>query len=635
MRAIPLWRNGFLFAMLNHFFAISLLVLVSCLFSAEASGDLDQHETWLKLNSYERMAGGWHSHIKNAEYFIADNGPTDPAAELTAFINLAEQSRTKPEAAKIFCRYPARIVFLKRQKIKALLGEDICADSENARLIENVNSISLIFADGYFGNPASYYGHVLLKLNGDETPKEGDVGLLDMAINYGAKVPPNENALVYIGKGVFGFYKGSFQTNGFFLNTVQYADRQSRDFWAYDLALSDEEAKHIARRAIEWKRAKFDYYFFGDNCAHRVRNLIEETIDRPVANDNGIWMSPMQVLTGVSKVRLDGMNPLVKNIRYLPATRTKLFAILTSLDGQSLNALIEFLDGDDTRLLGLTQREQKKALMAADLHLRQIISDREAKAKTGSQLDVLKERRQQVLLSLLRLRSVASDVQRPPTPSSPHLSGRHGTALSLGAVYSKAHGSIEKIIIRPAYTDYLANDIGKIPDSTLYMGKIHLTRVNQTLRLEQLTFIEVENLRTVKVDSRFDPGRVWHLSARIARDDFAPKAPLLAHFALGIGYNRLLGRRANAYVMVKANARESSARFDKFFPSAELGLITGIGEATKLAITQKWKMKNDQTYASTAELRLRTAVSDKLDLGFSYEQTAEDERSSISLSRHF
>jgi hypothetical protein len=625
--------------MFKFFFDILLLLIISWRFSAEASENFYQHQTWLKLSGYYRIADGWHSHIKNADYFIANNGSIDPAAELAAFINLAERSRFSREAAKIFCRYPARAAFLKQQKIIAHSAEDTCADSDNSRLIKGVNSISLIFADGYFGNPASYYGHVLLKLNGDSILKAGDAGLLDIAINYGANVPPNENAITYIGKGVFGFYTGSFQTNKFFLNTVQYADQQSRDFWIYDLALSPEQAKHIARRVIEWKRAEFDYYFFGDNCAHRVRDLIEETINRPVANDNGIWMMPMQVLTGVSKVRTDSMGPLVKSIRYLPATKTKLFAILTSFNRKSLAALDKFLDGDDTLLASLSQRDQKKALIAADLHLRQLISDREAKAKTKTETDdrlnALKERRQQVLLSLLKLRNIASEIPVPPVPTNPHLSGRHGTALSLGLTYSKAHGAVQAATIRPAYTDYLANDIGKIPDSTLHMGQIHLTRVNQITRLERLTFIEIENLRAAKVDRRFDPGRVWHLSAGIARDNYVLGEPLLAFFSLGIGYNRLLGPRANFYAMAKGNVGESSARFDTFSPSTELGLITGFGEATKIAITQKWKMKNDETYDSKTDFRLRTAVSANLDLGFSYEYAAEDRRLSISFLRYF
>ena len=121
----------------------------------------------------------------------------------------------------------------------------------------------------------------------------------------------------------------------------------------------------------------------------------------------------------------------------------------------------------------------------------------------------------------------------------------------------------------------------------------------------------------------------------MARDEFAPDAPLRLYGSLGIGRNWLLGRRTNTYVMAKANAEESSSRFDKFFPSAELGVITSIGNATKLAITQKWKMKNDDTYASTTGLGLRTVVSDKLDLGLSYERTADDERSSINFLRHF
>ena len=54
-----------------------------------------------------------------------------------------------------------------------------------------------------------------------------------------------------------------------------------------------------------------------------------------------------------------------------------------------------------------------------------------------------------------------------------------------------------------------------------------------------------------------------------------------------------------------------------------------------MAITQKWRMKDDETYDSTTDFRLRSAVSANLDLGFSYEYTPEDKRLSISFLRYF
>ena len=102
--------------MFKFFFDILLLLIISWRFSAEASENFYQHQTWLKLSGYKRIADGWHSHIKNADYFIANNGSIDPAAELGAFIDLAERSRFNLEAAKIFCRYPARAAFSSNRK---------------------------------------------------------------------------------------------------------------------------------------------------------------------------------------------------------------------------------------------------------------------------------------------------------------------------------------------------------------------------------------------------------------------------------------------------------------------------------------------------------------------------------------
>jgi hypothetical protein len=69
----------------------------------------------------------------------------------------------------------------------------------------STHSASLIFASGYLGNPASMFGHVFLKFNG-----ESEDGLLDNTFSYGAKVPDNENKLVYITKGILGGYQGKF-----------------------------------------------------------------------------------------------------------------------------------------------------------------------------------------------------------------------------------------------------------------------------------------------------------------------------------------------------------------------------------------------------------------------------------------
>jgi len=68
----------------------------------------------------------------------------------------------------------------------------------------NVSSVSLVYATGYLGNPASYYGHVLLKINSDG---DTQTALEDQAINFGAIIPDNEGMVSYILKGLMGGYE--------------------------------------------------------------------------------------------------------------------------------------------------------------------------------------------------------------------------------------------------------------------------------------------------------------------------------------------------------------------------------------------------------------------------------------------
>ena len=49
-------------------------------------------------------------------------------------------------------------------------------------------------------NPASVFGHALLKLNTDQA--DDRAGLFDLTVNYGALVPENESAVQYIINGI-------------------------------------------------------------------------------------------------------------------------------------------------------------------------------------------------------------------------------------------------------------------------------------------------------------------------------------------------------------------------------------------------------------------------------------------------
>ena len=590
---------------------MSKLLFLFILFSifvvhASAQTDLATHPEWLFLNAYKAKGEQWESDIRNDDFFISKTGRTNPQAELEAFINLAKAAETDQKKRQHLCKYPARLDFLK-------MPDGLCANTETGRLISNTESISLIFADGFFGNPASYYGHVLLKLNSKTKPQQGEFGLLDTSINYGAHIPQNENIINYLTKGIFGYYRASFQPNDFFLNTVQYADLQARDFWAYDLNLTRKQALYIARRAIELQTADFDYFFFGDNCAHRIRDLLREATGQEIATDNGAWFIPMQLIRGVANTNLTSGKPLVSKVRYLPSSRNRLLAQLAVLSSEQQNQLIKLLDGMPVTDISLEPTHRKQILVAADTHLRNNIIVLNRKEEDKAQLQKQQAVRQSVLLDLIGLQQTKIDDIKPNTPPLPHVSGRNGTALFLTALNDNDGKSGAELTLRPAYTDHLAPDIGKISNSTLHMGLVQIRQSNNTVRLDHLTFVEVENLTTAPIDKRFAPGRVWSISTGLTRNGMRANAPLVSYLSAGIGKDVSWGK-FHSYAIVFAHAGEQDVLFNKLSGGAKAGLILRVNDHLKGALTSEWREKRNGAFYHHTKLAFRAVLSSNVDI---------------------
>ena len=60
-----------------------------------------------------------------------------------------------------------------------------CQNFNDWTFSNSVQSISMIYASGFLGNPATFYGHTLLKLNSRRTTNQ--TKLMDQSINYGIK----------------------------------------------------------------------------------------------------------------------------------------------------------------------------------------------------------------------------------------------------------------------------------------------------------------------------------------------------------------------------------------------------------------------------------------------------------------
>src|SRR5262249_7729129 len=108
------------------------------------------------------------------------------------------------------CTFPARYRWLKEQ-----LGfePDRLADETCDRFIAwktalQPQSATFIFASYFISNPASAFGHTLIRF--DKAERGEGERLLDYAVNFAAAVPDDENGFVYAYNGLFGGYRGYF-----------------------------------------------------------------------------------------------------------------------------------------------------------------------------------------------------------------------------------------------------------------------------------------------------------------------------------------------------------------------------------------------------------------------------------------
>ena len=306
--------------------------------------DLAEHPTWLQLLHYEQG----QSVILTDDFFLSPEGRSNPKAELAATIKgyFSPWSGTGDEHPR--CRFPARYFWLSQHLPLPdyRLREPRCHGLERWALLDRVKSVSLLLISGYFGNPASTFGHALLKLNTDA--EDDRQGLFDLTLNYGALVPENENVLRYIARGLFGGYKAGFSDRYFYTQDLVYSRTEFRDIWDYRLDLSDEQRILLILHIWEIVGKKFDYFFLEKNCAYRLAELVDLVLEEDLLRNSHPWYIPEELfhsLKDIDQARHQRGEPrLIESVRYIPSSQRKLYHQLQLLSPQErevLNAIVQ------------------------------------------------------------------------------------------------------------------------------------------------------------------------------------------------------------------------------------------------------------------------------------------------------
>ncbi|MBD3652349.1 DUF4105 domain-containing protein [Kangiella sp.] len=608
-----------------------LLCLLTFQIMAQANEQLSEQElnqlshsrTWLNLLHYEEDSSspsGFTSAIHNPAFFISNSGKTEPQQELIATIDAFTGDSSQAQLKQYHCQFPARLLWLRTQLGNDFAKEKIlngCEEYREWTRQGSINSISIVYATGYLGNPASFYGHTLLKFNSSEENK--NTHLLDSSLNYGAIVPDNENPVVYILKGLFGGYDAGFTQIEFYFHEGNYGEGELRDMWEYELNLSQNEVDLLVAHSWEVLRKEYTYYFLKENCAYRMAELFSIIDGLDVVPDGQFWTYPQDVVQLLPSLERNG-EKIVKDIYKYPSRQTRLYNKYSQLsfdEKKHVEAAI-----DSTSYLNSTNFESlstqgKHRVLDTLLDYYQIIEDSEEEQANKAY--------QAVLSARFKVEKGQSNFEKKYNKQSGPHSGRKPSLISLGTVNHEAWGQYETIRLRPAYYDSLDASSAHIGFSQLSMGELGLIHHDGSYALDYLDVINIQSINSKATGLPQDGGSPWNLRVGWERDTFSCIDCSLFKIQGDMGYSIAISEDFVIAGYFGGGLQESGSVFDNYFVRAKAFSQVNFSSALRGRVTYEHRADFESNSEESIEVNLRLELAKNWESRFLYRKSDQEE----------
>ena len=461
-----------MFKIISYFFLFLLM-------SAPAMADYAESTEWLKLLHYKKGVFGGYKGLVNSEKFYADkDGRYNPKQEMETEIRLFNADD------QIKCEFPARFEWLKA---RGLVKGDLQNCEEYQKFMKDIrpNGVTILFTDAFMSNPASLFGHTLIRI---DTARKG-TQMLAHGSNFGAN-SGTDSGPIFAFKGLVGGYYGGYVVSPYWDVINTYNNIENRDIWEYHLNFSDEEQIMFVNHLYEMKNALIRYFFLSKNCSYMILELIESV--RPeldLTSDYNYWAIPLDTMKTIKEVP-----GLVDEINYRPARYTKLQAQIGSMNDKQFKAFYKGIKEHDYDMSELSE-EEKPLVLEAEYQYYQYIY-------TAGDME-LKEYRKNSFTVLRKRSAMPAADEIKPDGQDPSLSHDSFQVSFGGGVYD--HKSFEQINIRPAYTALTDDNWGLIKGAGISVLETQIRYYNQSHKtvLERITGLKIDSF--VPADRIFSP----------------------------------------------------------------------------------------------------------------------------------
>jgi hypothetical protein len=564
---------------------------------------LAKHSQWQHLLFYKNGK----AEVISPDFYLTNPKPRskrnfDPYAELIATI---EQVNNEGVA----CKYPARYLWLNHHL------PELNVDLKNCSKLPDANQeISLILVSSYLKNPASSFGHVLVKTNtsidninntNSDVRELSSEDLLNNSYNFGARIPENENGAMYALKGLFGFYDAGFSETEFFKQDAVYSKNEQRDMWEYVLNLDTFETQLLNYHLYEAKFARFDYYFIKQNCGYRSGEILELISDIRTTERVGPWYAPDYVFDQLLE-HDNGADSLVSSVRYLPSEQTQLREKFVQLSKPIQAVINSVIRTESTAPLAtLNADDRAVALDFLILHRTYKITQDNTLKQRAFKSELLSQR-----FALPASNGLAQ--LTVPNKPSPALSNKT-TQTTVVLSDERAEVGLSLFVKDPlnAHTD-----IDKHFEAVKVSLGYNFDEYQWTLT--DFVFLDMQQIEDLRQPLSGEPKLSWQLKTG-ARTDMFTGNRHSPYAQAGVGAGAKFGKHILGYGMVNATVHdqdrhadigiELGLRMKRNNQSAELSYVTSKREGraaidvAKLTLRQQLSKNNDarliMTYSDT------------------------------------
>ena len=524
-------------------------MVIGLLWSRWASA---QSRAWLKL----LHAKNGKSEIVSQGFFLAENGPKDPVAELKATEAAFHAEYNRPADQNPKCRFPARFQLLKSEEN---LSDAVCPALLAWKRRVGARSATVVHAAQYSANPGSLFGHIFLRFDtGAGGHGEFNLDTLAYGVGYFAKMPPDVGIYDYVVKGIGGGFRGEFLFSTYARSLTEYNQMEDRDLWEYQLKLSPQELDQLLNHLWELiNSAQFDYYFLLHNCGWQLLALIEAAVPRwELTDDFSLYLIPSDALNVLDNAGA------VARIHYRPSIGSKLRFATQRLSGQQVSELKELVGGQLAPEAVKDSAVLDSALDLLDYQYHQ------AKGRVSA---AYPERKLEMLAARAHL---PPDVVEAELTSTPPTDGHRAAKLALNYVYANELSGAGLEWRAALYR--LTEGPGYPAGSTLEfldLKAVYQPSINRVY-IDQVNILNVENLRPYDfIDHAF----AWRLRTGLYRPLTTGEEvpPLSLYVKPGGGLaTPLLLRTAQFYVLATLPAEAENPQIGN--GNIGVGAVTGV-----------------------------------------------------------